>query len=279
MPGIFYGGSLLQAYPFELDDIHGVGTEAGDIGTGEVQEELVIERHDGCLADGEAIHSAVDAPAEGIRRSEALVVPMVEGGVVEARIVGRCREAAVEEGEVGFGIGVVGYPLGAEHEALRLGHLLLEDGRLDIVHVQLNAYILQLGSYKVDDIGIVIGGLDSDGREAAAVGVAGLREQGEGFLRVVVVAVVVHRFEAGHAGGYETACGGYAAAILEVGDDLAAVDSVVDGPANEDVARGAVGYEGVGSVRKEAEIFCIEIDALCEADLVSILGFEIAVFT
>lgn len=268
----------MQAYFLKLDNIHGVGTEAGDIGAGEVQEQLVIEWHYGRLADGEAIHSAVDAPAEGIGGCEALVVPLVEGGVIETRIVGRRREAAVEEGEVGLGIGVVGYPLGAEHETLGLGHLLLEDSGLDIVHIQLDAYVLQFCGYEVYNIGIVIGGLDGDGREAAAVGVACLREQREGFLRVVVVAVIVHSFEAGHAGRNETAGGGDAAAILEIGDDLAAIDGVVDGPTDEDVAGGAIGHEGVGGIGEEAEVFGIEIDTLCEADLISIFGLEAAVF-
>lgn len=148
---------LLQAYFLKLDDIHGVGTEAGDIGAGEVQEQLVIEGHYGRLADGKAIHSAIDAPAEGIGRGEALVVPMVEGRVVETGIVGRGREMAVEEGEVGLGIGVVGNPLGAEHETLGLGHLLLEDSGLDIVHIQLDTYVLQLRGHEVDNISIVIG--------------------------------------------------------------------------------------------------------------------------
>jgi len=172
-----------------------------------VQEQLVVERHERGLADGEAIHTAVDAPAEGIGSVEALVVPMIEGVIIEASVVGRRGEMAVEEGEVSLGIGVVGYPLRTEHDALRLAHLLLEDGGLYNLHVELYTYILQLAGYKVHYIGIVIRRLDGDGREAAAIGVACLGKQCESLLRVVVVAIVIDGLEAGHAGWYEAAGG------------------------------------------------------------------------
>jgi len=243
-----------------------------------VQKQLVVERHERGLADGKAIHTAVDAPAESIGGVETLVVPMIEGVVVEAGVVGWCGEMAVEEGEVGLGIGGVGYPLGAEHNALRLAHLLLEDGGLYNLYVQLYAYILQLAGYKVHYIGIVIGGLDGDGREAAAVGVACLREQCEGFLRVVVVAIVIDGFEAGHAWRYETACSRQGATVLEVGNYLMAVYGVVDSLANEDIAGGRCLHDGVGGIGEEAEVFGIEIDALAEANLVGVFFLEGAVF-
>lgn len=242
-----------------------------------MQEQLVVERHERGLADGEAIHTTVDAPAEGIGGVETLVVPMIESVVVEAGVVGRRGEMAVEEGEVGLCIGVVGYPLGAEHDALRLAHLLLEDGGLYNLYVELYAYILQLTGYKVHYICIVIGRLDGDGREATAIGVACLREQCEGFLRVVVVTVIVDGFEAGHAGGYEAAGGRQGATVLEVGNYLMAVYGIVDSLANEDIAGGRCFHDGVGGIGEEAEVFGIEVDALAEANLVGVFFLEGAV--
>jgi len=243
-----------------------------------VQEQLVVERHERGLADGEAIHTAIDAPAQGIGGVEALVVPMIEGIVVEASVVGRRGEMAVEEGEVSLGIGIVGYPLGAEHDALRLAHLLLEDGGLYNLYIQLYTYILQLAGYKVHYIGIVIRRLDGDGREAAAIGIACLREQCEGLLRVVVVAIVVDGFEASHAGWYEAAGGRQGPTVLEVGNYLMAVYSVVDSLANEDIASGRCLHDGVGGIGEEAEVFGIKVDALAEADLVGVFFLEGAVF-
>lgn len=79
-----------------------------------MDELFVVEGYDGGLAHGKAIHAAVELPAGGIGQVQALVVPLIEGGVAEAGVVGRRREAAVEEDEVGLGIGIVGQPLRAE---------------------------------------------------------------------------------------------------------------------------------------------------------------------
>jgi len=57
-----------------------------------------------------------------------------------------------------------------------------------------------------------------------------------------------------------------------------AVYGIVDSLANEDIAGGRCLHDGVGGIGEEAEVFGIEIDALAEADLVSIFFLESAVF-
>lgn len=106
-----------------------------------------------------------------------MVVQLVEAGVVEPGVIRRGREATVEKGEVGLGIGVIGDPLGSEEDGLRLTHLLLEDAGLHDFHLYSYTNVLELTGYEIYYIGKVVGREDLDGAEASALGKAGLSEK------------------------------------------------------------------------------------------------------
>ncbi len=111
-------GWLFYFDGFEVDEVHGVAGEAGDVVLGEVHADVVEDGQNGGITDGEAVHLAVEGPTGSIGEIKALVVPFVEGIVAETGVVGWCGLVAVEDDEERFGIGVVGKPGSAEEECL-----------------------------------------------------------------------------------------------------------------------------------------------------------------
>lgn len=103
---------------------------------------------------------------------------------------------------------------------------------------------------------------------------ARLRQQLQGFGGVVVVAVSSSAIVAGHACGYEALRGGYAHAVLKVGNDLAAVYGVVDGAADERIGCRLVLHYRVGGISEEADVFGVQVSALLHVEFTVVFFFQ-----
>ena len=192
----------------EVEGVHGIAAEAGDVGVGEMEDLVVVEDDDGGLLHDEGIHLAVELKAtEVVGLLLGAGVEAVEFGAGEVGVVGAGGRmvGGVEEREIVFGVGVVGDPAAAEPRTFALSHLLAEGSRRVDVDLDLDTEEAELLLDVAAEVEVGAGGREGDGREALAVGIACLGEETAGASGIVAIAVGTDGVEARKAHGYEAA--------------------------------------------------------------------------
>ena len=113
----------------QIQGVHGVAAQTMDIFVGEMQHLVVVEDDDGRFFHDYFVHFAVETDAFGVVGGEfGLAVQFVVVAVAVACVVGprRATVLAVEEGEVVFGIGIVGNPAATEPGGFALCYLFAQ---------------------------------------------------------------------------------------------------------------------------------------------------------